>query len=304
MILIGENIHIISKSVRDAIENKDFVLIKELLDVQKNMDCIELNIGPAKNKNIFEWLVPFVKENSDLPISFDTTNFFEMQAGLRLFRNNENCFINSATKDEVRFNNTTDLALEHGCNLILLTLDPATGIPQDADGRLEIVFELYEKCLEKGLDSEKLYFDPLILPLSSAQNQAMEAINTIRMIKESFDPPVKTIVGLSNISNGSPKELRPLINRVFATLAFGAGLDSAIIDAKDLELIRILKMLENNAPKNDLDKLYLQLAEISRKFESFSDVKYNVDDEEQQKIIKAADVISGEKIYTHNFTQI
>ncbi|MBE7710273.1 MAG: methyltetrahydrofolate--corrinoid methyltransferase [Cyanobacteria bacterium SIG32] len=304
MILIGENIHIISKSVREAIENRNENFIKSLLVAQKNMDCIDLNVGPARKGSIFEWLVPFVKENSDLKISFDTTNPDEMKRGLELFNNCENCFINSASKDDERFDKMTDLALEYGCNLILLTLDKETGIPKTADGRLEIAFELYEKSIAKGLESEKLFFDPLVLPLSVDQSQAMEAINTIRMIKESFDPPVKTVVGLSNVSNGSPKELRPLINRVFACFAFGAGLDAAIIDAKDIELVRILKMLELDLPENEIDKLYIQIANTVRDFGEFSEITYDVADEEQQKIMKTVGIICGEKIYSHSFTQV
>lgn len=304
MILIGENIHIISKSVREAIENRDENFIKSLLVAQKNMDCLDLNIGPARKGSIFEWLVPFVKENSDLKISFDTTNPDEMKRGLELFDDCENCFINSASKDDDRFDKMTDLALEYGCNLILLTLDKETGIPKTADGRLEIAFELYENSIAKGLNSEKLFFDPLVLPLSVDQSQAMEAINTIRMVKESFDPPVKTVVGLSNVSNGSPKELRPLINRVFACFAFGAGLDAAIIDAKDVELVRILKMLESDSPKNEIDKLYIQIANTVRDFGEFSEITYDIADEDQQKIMKTVAIILGEKIYSHSFTQV
>lgn len=304
MILIGENIHIISKSVREAIENRDENFIKSLLVAQKNMDCLDLNIGPARKGSIFEWLVPFVKENSDLKISFDTTNPDEMKRGLELFENCESCFINSASKDDERFDKMTDLALEYGCNLILLTLDKETGIPKTADGRLEIAFELYENSIAKGLNSEKLFFDPLVLPLSVDQSQAMEAINTIRMVKESFDPPVKTVVGLSNVSNGSPKELRPLINRVFACFAFGAGLDAAIIDAKDVELVRILKMLESDSPKNEIDKLYIQIANTVRDFGEFSEITYDIADEDQQKIMKTVAIILGEKIYSHSFTQV
>lgn len=304
MILIGENIHIISKSVREAIETHDEKFIESLLEAQKNMDCIDLNVGPARKGSIFAWLVPFVKENSDLKISFDTTNPDEMKRGLELFENCKNCFINSASKDYERFDKMTDLALEYGCNLILLTLDKETGIPKTADGRLEIAFELYENSIAKGLNSEKLFFDPLVLPLSVDQSQAMEAINTIRMVKESFDPPVKTVVGLSNVSNGSPKELRPLINRVFACFAFGAGLDAAIIDAKDVELVRILKMLESDSPKNEIDKLYIQIANTVRDFGEFSEITYDIADEEQQKIMKTVGVIFGEKIYSHSFTQV
>lgn len=304
MILIGENIHIISKSVRDALEKCDEAFLKELLTVQSEMDCVDLNIGPARKGSFFEWLVPFVKANSNIDVSFDTTNSEEMRRGLELFGATQNCFINSASKDDERFEKMTDLALEHNCNLILLTLDKETGIPKTSDGRLEIAFELYERCLAKGISPDKLYFDPLVLPLSVDQSQAMEAVNTIRMIKESFDPPVKTVVGLSNVSNGSPKELRPLINRVFACFAYGAGLDAAIIDAKDKELVRVLKMLENGTAQNSLDNLYIQIAEMVKNFGEISDIDYDVNNDEQQKIIKTVEIISGIKIYSHSFTQI
>lgn len=306
MILIGENIHIISKSVREALENRNEDFVQELIRIQKNMDYIDLNVGPAKNNlsGILPWLSGIVEENSDLKISFDTTNSDEMRAGLEAYSKSSEAFINSTSKDEPRLEKMTDLAAEFGCNLIALTLSKETGIPKTADGRLEIAFEIYEKCMEKGIDSSKIYFDPLILPVCVDQSQTMEALNTIQMIKQSFDPPVNTVIGLSNISNGCPKELRPLINKVFAVLAFGAGLDSAIIDAKDLELVRVLRMLENNSPQNEIDNLYIKLAEMIRDFSDLESVDYDKNDEEQVKIIKTVNILTGQKIYSHSFTQI
>ena len=124
------------------------------------------------------------------------------------------------------------------------------------------------------------------------------------MIKESFDPPVKTVVGLSNISNGCPKEIRPLINRVYACLAFGAGLDAAIIDAKDAELVRILKMLSENVPQSDVDNLYIKLAQMIREFGELDDVEFDKECVEQLRIIKTAGVLLNREIYSHSFTQI
>lgn len=306
MILVGENIHIISKSVREILEKRDENAIKELISMQQNMDYIDLNVGPAKNKlaNILPWLADIVQENSNLKISFDTTNSDEMQKGLAQYKNSSKAFINSTSKDEPRLDKMTDLAVEYNCNLIALTLSKETGIPKTSDGRLEIAFEIYEKCMEKGIDNSKIYFDPLILPVSVDQSQAMEAINTIKMIKESFDPPVNTIVGLSNISNGSPKELRPLINRVFGVLAFGAGLDAAIIDSTDLELVRIFKMLSSNTPSNPTDELYIKLSDMIKDFSEIESIDYDKNSEEQSLIIKTANILTGKKIYSHSFTQI
>lgn len=302
MILIGENIHVISKQVREALVRRDEKFISELIKMQSNMDYIDLNVGPAKGslEGILPWLAKIA--GKDVNISFDTTNADEMKRGLEVFEGKS--FINSVSADNERFDKMTDLALQHRSNLIALTLSKDTGIPKTADGRLEIAFEIYEKCIEKGIDNEKLFFDPLILPLCVDQSQAVEALNTIKMIKESFDPPVKTIIGLSNISNGCPKEIRPLINRVFAVLAFGAGLDAAIIDARDFELIRIFKMLEQNSPDSEIDELYINLSNMVNDFDTVENVKYNVNSKEQLTVIKAANVLLNNEIYSHSFTQI
>lgn len=304
MILIGENIHVISKIVREALIKRDENFVLDLINAQNKMDYIDLNIGPAKSDliDVLPWLAKIIQNNSECGISFDTTNSEEMKKGLQSFGGKT--FINSISLDDERIEKIGGLAVEYGSNLIALTLSKENGIPKDADGRLEIAFNIYEKCLEKGIDNEKLFFDPLILPICVDQSQGIEAINTIKMIKESFDPPVKTVIGLSNVSNGCPKDLRPLINRVYASLAFGAGLDAAIIDAKDDELIRILKMLEMNSPKSQLDKLYVNLSDMISNFGELDDVEFNKDDIEQLKVIKTARILLNNEIYSHSFTQI
>ncbi len=306
MKLIGENIHIISKNVQKALLEKDKEYITSLINIQKNMDYADLNAGPAKGNfaGILQWLVELVQENSNLKISLDTTNTDEMTNALKLCKNPQDTFLNSTSKDEPRLEKVTNLAAEYNSNVIALTLSKETGIPKTADGRLEIAFEIYEKCIEKGIENEKIYFDPLILPVCVEQSQAAEALNTIKMLKESFDPQVNTVIGLSNISNGCPLELRPLINRVFAVLAFGAGLDAAIIDAKDTELYRVLRMLETSTPEKEVDKLYIDIASMISDFGEIEDIKYNSEDTEQNQIIKTVNILLGKKIYSHSFTQI
>ncbi|MBQ8668627.1 dihydropteroate synthase [bacterium] len=303
MILIGENIHIISTSVREALEKKDENFVKNLVKIQQNTDCIDLNVGPAKNKldRIFEWLIPLVGNQN---ISFDSTNSDAIEQGLSLVKNSKNCFINSTSKDEVKLERLTDLAAKHNCNLVALAMSKETGIPKTADGRLEIIFEIYEKCMEKGIESNKIFFDPLVLPICADQTQALEALNTIQMVKESFEPKVNTVIGLSNISNGCPKELRPLINRVFGVLAFGAGLDAVILDAKDIELIRIFKMLENNNPTSSVDILYVNLANMVKEFKELEEIEYNHNNIEECNIIKTATILLNKKIYSDSFTQV
>lgn len=302
MILIGENIHVISKLVREALVNRDENFVKRLVQMQSDMDYADLNVGPAKGEmeGILPWLCQIVTKESNLNISFDTTNIVEMEKGLKSFSGKT--FINSTSKDEPKLSKLIDMALEFDSNLIALTMSKETGIPKYSDGRLEIAFEIYEKCTEKCLSNQKLFFDPLVLPVCADQSQGIEALNTIKMIKESFEPPVKTVIGLSNISNGAEK--RELLNRTFAAMAFGAGLDAAIIDAKDSELVRIFKMLENNNPQFERDNIYLNLANMMRDFGEIDDVEFDKNSQEQTEIIKAARILLNREIYSHSFTQI
>lgn len=303
MILIGENIHIISKKVREALENKDENFVKNLVKIQENVEYIDLNVGLARGKldKIFEWLCPLVEGKN---ISFDSTNIDAIEQGLGLVKNTQNCFINSTTKDPERLERLSDLALKYDSNLVALAMSKETGIPKTADGRMEIIFEIYESCVQKGIKNDKLYFDPLVLPVCVEQSQGVEALNTIQMVKESFDPPVKTIIGLSNISNGVNYELRPLLNRVFGVLAYGAGLDSAIIDAKDGELIRIFNMLENNSPQSKEDELFIRLSNMISEFGVLEEISFDKNSVEQQNIIKTAEVLLNKKIYSDSFTQV
>ena len=303
MILIGENIHIISKNTRTALEVRDDNFVKNLVKIMQNCDCIDLNVGPAKGKldNIFKWLIPFVHEKG---ISFDTSNIDAIEKGLGIVTHPENCFINSTNADDDKLERISELAVRFGCNIIALSMSKETGIPKTADERMELIFKMYEKFMEMGIPSEKVFFDPLILPIGVDQCQACEVTNTIKIIRESFEPKVNTIVGLSNISNGLPSEIRRLVNRVFAVVLFGAGLDSAIIDANDDELIRIFRMLECNNPQNEIDKLYINISNMIQCFGDVEDISYDKNSKEQTNIIKTLRILLNKEIFSSSYTQL
>lgn len=306
MLLIGENIHVISKAVQSALLERNEEFILDLIKKQSHMNYIDLNVGPAKGamEGVLPWLCDLVEKTTDLKISFDTTNSAEMKRGLEQSKKPEQCLLNSTSADEARLEKLTDLAANFSSSLIALTMNKEIGIPKTADDRLNLAFEIFEKCQEKNINNEKIFFDPLILPISVDQSQAQEALNTIQMIKQSFDPEVMTIIGLSNISNGSPNEIRPLINKVFAVLAYGAGLDSAIIDSLDLDLIQTIKILETQTPKTQIDELYIKLADMIRNFSDLGDINYDKNDPKQIEIIKTARILLSKDIYTHSFRQI
>ena len=305
MKLIGENIHIISKKIREAIENKDEEFIKNLAkrQIDAGMDWIDLNIGPARRSNneTMKLLLGVINQVGSPKYSFDTSNLGEIEAGLLAVTNPQECIIKSTSGDPERLEGMVNIASKYNSYMIALTMSNETGIPKEADGRLEIASVIIERTADAGIYNTKILLDPLVLPVSVDQTQALEALNAIRVFKESFDPPVMTTIGLSNISNGSPKEIRPLINRVFGVMAMGCGLDSAIADAFDTELLRVNKVIESLTPQKASDKLLIDIYNMMQEFGELEDISYNPENPEEEQIYRTARIILNKNIYAHNY---
>ncbi|MBS4760533.1 MAG: dihydropteroate synthase [Clostridium sp.] len=308
MKLISENLHIISKSTKEAVLSRDEAFVRNLLKRQINAkpDWIDLNIGPAKGAfaGTMKWLVDIVQSMTDIPLSLDSTNADEIAVGMSLAKKPETWIINSTNADEARLDKVTDIVSQYGCNVIALTMNSELGIPKESDKRLELAFEISAAAEAKGISNDRLYFDPLILPVCVDQTQALEALNTIRMLKESFDPEVMTTIGLSNVSNGCPKELRAMINRVFMVMAMGCGLDSAIVDSFDEELLRVNNVIEKLEPEKNYDNAYINLFNMMQNFEELDSVEYDTADKEQVKIIKTAEILLNKKVYTNSYLEL
>ncbi len=308
MKLAAENLHVISKSTKDALISRDESYIKELIKkmAKKNPDWIDLNIGPAKSNfaGVMKWLVEILNGITDIPVSFDSTNTGEIKEGIIAAKNPSLCIINSTNADEERLSKVTELSSEFNTNLIALTMKSGTGIPKECDARLELAAEIQAYCESSGIDNKKIYFDPLVLPVCVDQTQASECLNTIRMLKESFEPPVNTIIGLSNVSNGCPKELRKLINRVFLVMAAGCGLDCAIVDIFDDELLRISKMLDTMMPDSNSDEIYISLYNLMQNLDELENLKFDPADEHQTAIYKTAEILLNKKVYSNSYLGI
>lgn len=307
MLLIGENIHIISKKTRNAIQERNADFIRDLALKQQNagVDYIDLNIGPAKRQEgTMKWLIETISDVVLLPLSLDTTNVLEMEVGLQLLKNKPAPIINSTSGDPERLKKMLPLAEKYNANIIGLTMNDTSGIPRDPEGRLEIAMTIVEEAMKLGIANENIFLDPLVLPVSVSQDQAQESLNSIRVFKESFDPPVNTIVGLSNVSNGSPREVRPLINNIFLVLAMGCGLDSAIVNSFDEDLKTYVKVIKTAQPENERDRLILDLYTMMNEFADLEDVSHDSADPEQVRIYKTAQILLNKNIYAHNYLNI
>lgn len=237
MLIIGEKLSIIAKRVREAMMKRDKGPIQEIAIRQwkEGAGMIDANIGPAEEggEELMEWMVTTIQEVVPLPICLDTTNHKAIEAGLKVHNNTwGRALINSTSNDPERFP-ILELGVKYNAQVIGLTVGKG-GLPADAEERAAIASEIMARAMEYGLPLEDLYLDPLVLQIATSQDHAVKVIEAIKMFQEMNDPPMKTVVGLSNISNGCPKHIRPIINKYYFILLMNAGLTAAIADASEM----------------------------------------------------------------------
>lgn len=238
MLVIGELINGMYKQVGKAIVDKDKKTIQKLAQdqIKAGANLLDVNVGPVSSNPIddMKWLVDTIQEVTDAGLCLDSSKPKVIEEAIKLTKNK--AMINSATADDQKLNALLPLAKEHNSYLIALTMEK--GIPRDRHIRSEMAAKIVSACMEINFDIRDLYIDPIVLPVNVAQPQGMEVLESLREVKLLSDPPPKTSIGLSNVSQGSPD--RSLINRIFLIMAVAMGLDAAILDPLDKELMDAL----------------------------------------------------------------
>ena len=306
MIVIGECIHIIAQRVREAIESRDKGFIQELAkrQVVKGARVLDLNLGPMKKAGpeVMTWVVDAVQEVVDVPLSLDTTNAAAIEAGLKLCQ--KKAIINSTDATEERLSALMPLAAKYNANIIALSLGKV-GLPTTADARIELVAEkILPVAMEHGVPTDNLYLDPLVMTVNGTQDQAPETVNAVRFFKQMTDPAPMTTCGLSNVSNSCPAEVRPILNRVYLVMMVGAGLDSAIADPLDDELMEAVRIIESRDDSTPKGELYLALYDAFALSEEFDTSAVDMTDPELRDIAKTIDVLQNKTLYAHGYLRL
>ena len=287
MVLIGESIHIISKHVSDAVKERDAKVIQDLAKEQTEAgaDYIDLNLGPAKRdpEEVTQWLVNTIQGVTDLPVSVDTLNPIAMEAGLKVCKKRP--LLNSASGRTDSKELMLPLAKKYNTDVVISVLTDK-GCPPDIDSRTESIMETVALANELGIPNEDIWVDPIILPVSADQKQVAEALEFINILQDLL-PGVKSTVGLSNVSNGTPEELRGILNRTYMVMLGRRGLYSAIADVLDKELVSLNK---GELP-NIVDLIYKTMDGEAIDISSLP--------QKEQDYVKTARVLMGETLYSH-----
>jgi 5-methyltetrahydrofolate corrinoid/iron sulfur protein methyltransferase len=306
MQIIGENIHIISPRVKKAIRQRNLKFFQDYAVklVDAGADFLDLNIGPQKKAGaeIMPWLVKGVQEVVDVPLALDTTNLAAIEAGLRVAR--QQCIINSTSAEEERLALVPPLAKEYDAKLIALTMGKG-GIPVSAEERVNIALEvLIPKAMELDIPMENLLIDPLVLTVSGCQEYCPECVEAVRILKFAGDPAPMTHVGLSNVSNQVPREMRPLINRVYCVMLMAVGADYAIADPLDDDLKEFMRIVDERDDSTGLGSLILCLHDKTVAGEKLDQQDIDMTDPEQTAFFKTVQILYNDVIYTDSYLRV
>lgn len=306
MYIIGENIHIISQAVKDALRERDREFFMELAQkqVEAGAKCIDVNLGPRKKdwEDVFPWMIQSIETVVDVPLCIDTTNVNGMEVALKTVTKAQP-ILNSTSAEAERLELVPALAKKYGAKVIALTM-AKSGIPIGADERVGIALEsLIPRCLELDLPIEDLIIDPLALTVSGCQEFCPECIEAVRTLQYAWDPPPGISIGLSNVSNAVPRQNRPLINQVYCAMLMGAGLQMMIADPLDEELVDVIRVVEERDERTPVGALYLKIHDRVAAMEEpqFSDV--DMSDPEQAAIWKTVQILLNKVIYADSYLQ-
>ena len=296
---IGENLNVINKKIGAAFKEKDPAPIREMAEkvAEAEVDYIDINLGPARKggEELMTWVVETVQEVSDIPLCLDTSNIDAMAAGMKVCK--QKPIMNSIMVRPERYEKMLPLCAEHGANMIALMWGP-TGMARDENERAELLTELLMAAQALGIPMTDIWVDPIITPVNIQQDQLMNNLAFFEMLPDivaALDPeggPIKSTNGLSNVSNGVPDHLRPILNQTYMCMLARKGMYSSIVDAFDPIIMDICR-----GKRQDIVDLVYGVMD-GQEFD------YSTMDKEAVDYVKTAKVILGKSLFSDSWLEI
>ncbi len=295
MVYIGENLNVISKVIGKAFKERDPKPIQELAIKQKEAgdDYIDINLGPARKggDELMAWVVKTVQEVvPDVPLCLDTSNIEAMEAGLATYKGEKRPIINSIMCRPERYEKMLPLAAKYNADMIALLWGPE-GLPRDENERAALCVELVYAANEAGIPNERIWVDGIVTPVNIQQPQLMSLLAFMEMLQD-IAPGCKSTCGLSNVSNGPPAHLRPILNQTYMIMLQRKGMYSCIVDSFDKRLKEI-----GNGERPDI-------VEIVYKVMDGEDIDPDSLSKELLDYYKTARVLLGHTLYSDSWLEI
>lgn len=292
MKLIGENIHILSKVVSQAIAERQKEPLQDLAIRQEKagVDYIDINVGPLKkDPETLRWLTEIIQEVVDVPLSLDTMNAEAMDMALGVI-NKKRPLINSASGKQESKERMMPLVKKYNCDVIISVITDS-GIPPDAASRAEAIMETVAYANELGIPNEDIWVDPVMMPIAADQNAVVECLEFMKILPD-ICPETKSSIGLSNLCGGAPAKFKGILTRTFLVMLERYNLYSAIVDSFDEELI---KLMRGELP--ELKSLIYKAMDEEIPISSLSS-------QNEIDYVKTVNVLLGKTLYSHAWLEV
>jgi 5-methyltetrahydrofolate corrinoid/iron sulfur protein methyltransferase len=239
MILIGERINTGFKDIKQAVMDKDPAPLQEWARKQTAAGAtfLDVNLGAVSaDPADMCWMVETVQAAVETPICVDTNKPNILAEAMKAAR--PGTLINSTTAAAEKLDVMMPIAAEHNASIIGLAMDES-GSPKSTEKRVENAMMILAKAMELGIEPDRVFIDPIVMPLKHMQSQAQHILAAVSQFQLLSDPPPHVVCGLSNIANGTTH--KSLINRIFLVMAIANGMDAAICDVMDTALVNAAK---------------------------------------------------------------
>lgn len=293
MLLIGESLNVISKKIGRAFKERDPKPIQEeaLFQKEKGMDYIDINLGPAKKDGheLMPWVVEVVQEVvDDIPLVLDTSNIEAIREALKVCKLTP--IINSIMCRPERYTAMIPMTAESGADFVALLWGPE-GLPRDENERAALCVELVYAANEAGIPNEKIWVDGIVTPVNIQQPQAISLMEFQGMLQD-IAPGARSTCGVSNVSNGPPEHLRPILNQTYTVMLQKYGMESVIADPLDDQMIAIAR----GERQDVVDLIYSVMDGEEPDMDSLS--------KEMQDYVKTTNVILGKSLYSDSWLEL
>jgi len=293
MLLISESLNVISRTIGRAFKERDPKPIQEeaLFQKSKGMDFIDINLGPAKKDGheLMPWVVKTVQEVvDDIPLVLDTSNIDAIAAALKVCKLPP--LINSIMVRPERYQRMVPLVAEYNAGFVALMWGPE-GLPRDENERAALCVELVYFANEAGIPNERIWVDGIVTPVNIQQPQAISLMEFQKMLPD-ICPGVKSTCGVSNISNGPPDHLRPILNQTYTVMLQKCGMQSVISDPRD----DLLTAIARGKRPDIVELIYKIMDGEEPDMKSLS--------KEMRDYAKTVNVILGKTLYSDSWLEI
>lgn len=247
MHLIADNLRITQKAVEIAVAEKDPLPLQAMAKLCETAgaDGIDINSGPLYRdpQSRMAFMVEAVQKVTHLPLILDTSNPKALEAGL--LASKTPVTLNGISLEPSKLEHILPLAAAHQSDLVCYLLFPNGHVPPDSTERLNVAVLLYQRCLEAGIEPDRVIIDPVIVPLSWQDGlfQAREVLAVIKTLPELLGFPVRTIAGLSNLTAGARDPIKKyLAEQTYLPMLAASGLSMILMNVLHAESFRVARM--------------------------------------------------------------